>query len=59
MIVSGDHVLFLSPSKQNFSFRGKHTLLLSLKSVKRYVFLESAILDFISLLDSMLIILSR
>ncbi|KAF8344477.1 hypothetical protein F5887DRAFT_1075526 [Amanita rubescens] len=35
MIVSGDHVLFLSPSKHNLSFCGKHSLLLPLQTVKR------------------------
>ncbi len=35
MIVSGDHVLFLSPSERNLSFCGKHSLLLSLQNVKR------------------------
>ncbi|KAF8330989.1 hypothetical protein F5887DRAFT_1287046 [Amanita rubescens] len=35
MIVSGDQVLFMSPSKQNLSFCGKHSVLLPLQSVKK------------------------
>ncbi|KAF8621710.1 hypothetical protein AX15_007571 [Amanita polypyramis BW_CC] len=35
MIVSGKHVLFMSPSKRNLSFCGKHSILFDLQEVKR------------------------